>query len=396
MKENDKLKGFLIKRFLLILVFVASSEVLINIFYNQIVYPWLAGTMKINIFMTRVNAGESLTTFCKGILWILGHGLAGAIPFGIGRQLGSFVDDWAGKHIVSQLMSQTAQMNGREQQIYFAGVVAVLLLLMLGLLLPYVLSAIWFSRMVTRKVVELEQEEQLKREEYDRRRNLLLSDVAHDLKTPMTTVTGYASALAGGQVAETEKQQEYLQMIYNKSMQMSGLITLLFEYVKLDSEGFALKKKRENITEILRESVAALYTDFEAKNMEVEVFLPEEPIYSCVDRVQFQRAINNLLNNAIKHNPFETEVGIIMKAEEDCVEIRICDNGVLISKETADYIFDPFVMGDESRTNKGGSGLGLSIVQKIISMHGGVIQLRQDLEGDYKKAFIIKMKIEEE
>ena len=248
--------------------------------------------MKVNLFLTKVSAGESLATFGKGILWGMGHGLADMIPFGIGRIIAAGVDDWAGKHIVNQLVSQTAQMTEVERRVYFLGVLAISLLLMLGLLLPYLVAALGFSKMVAGKVRQLERKEQQRREEYDRRRNLLLSDVAHDLKTPMTAVTGYASALAQGEIEEPEKQQEYLDVIYNKSMQMSGLITLLFEYVKLDSEGFALKKTREDIAEILRESVAALYTDFEAKEMEIEAVIPEEPVYLWVDRIQFQRAIN--------------------------------------------------------------------------------------------------------
>lgn len=390
----QELKGFLIQKFLIILVFIAGSEALINLLYNREVYPWLSTTMQINFFMPEITTGESFATLGKGILWILGHGIAAAIPYGLGRELAEFSDKWAGKYIVDQLMNQTAKMSGLEQKIYFLGVVVVSVLLVSGLLIPYILAAIGFSKLVAKRVAELEQVEKEKREEYEKRRNLLLSDVAHDLKTPMTTVTGYASALVDGKVEEENQQQEYLQVIYNKSMQMSGLITLLFEYVKLDSEGFKLKKSKSDIPEILRESVAALYTDFEKKDMEIEIDIPEISIYSVVDRIQFQRAITNLLNNAIKHNPPGTKTGITMKVNGDIIEIRVCDNGVLIPPETAKYVFDPFVMGDESRNSHGGSGLGLSIVQKIISMHGGTIQLQQDLQGEFKKAFVINMKIE--
>lgn len=396
MKEKNKLKGFLISRFLMLLLFVAVSEMVLNIFLSNLIYPWLSNTMNLELFVNRSSAGESLAFFCKGILWILARGLAELIPYGMGRGIGTMADEWAGKNLVSQMINQTAHMSAWEQRIYMIGTAGIFLLLVIILVFPYVVAALVFSKMVTVKVAELEQEEQEKREEYDRRRNLLLSDVAHDLKTPMTMVTGYASALTEGRIEEPEKQQEYLNVIYNKSMQMSGLITLLFEYVKLDSEGFTLKKTKEDITEILRESVAALYADFEAKEMEVQVEIPEEPVYLPVDRVQFQRSVNNLLNNALKHNPPKTRVGVIMEAEEDILEIRICDNGVLIPKETADYIFDPFVMGDESRNSKGGSGLGLSIVQKVISMHGGEITLCQNMSGEYQKAFIVKLKIEEE
>lgn len=375
---------------------MAFSEMLINVLYNRAVYPLLADKLEINIFMTKVSAEAAIAAFGKGIIWVLTQGIAEGLPAVIGTRISDSINLWAGTNIVEQLMSQTAQMTDLERKIYFAVVAGICVLLLLVLLLPYILAAIGFSTMVIRKMAELEQEELHQNEEADKRRNLLLSNVAHDLKTPMTTVMGYASALAEGQIKDSEKQQEYLNAICNKSMHMSGLISLLFEYVKLDSEGFSLKRTREDITELLRESVAALYTDFEEKQMDVETEIPEEPIYISIDKVQFQRAASNLLSNTIKHNIEGTRVGVIMQKEDDMLKIQICDSGIEIPKEIADYIFDPFVMGDESRSSKGGSGLGLSIVQKIISMHDGEISLCQELHTQFQKAFIIKLKMEEE
>ena len=180
MKRNKKLKGFLIKRFLIILLFVAVSEMLINVLYNSVVYPWLADNIKINIFMTKVSAGGAIVTFGKGILWVLAHGIAEGLPAVLGARISGVVDSWAGKNIVEQLMGQTAHMTERERNIYFAAVAAISLLLMLVLLLPYILAAIGFSTMVIRKVAELEQQERRQKKEEDRRRNLLLSDMAHD------------------------------------------------------------------------------------------------------------------------------------------------------------------------------------------------------------------------
>ena len=130
----------------------------------------------------------------------------------------------------------------------------------------------------------------------------MLSDIAHDLRTPMTTVNGYAKALADGMVVEPEKQLEYLQAIQNKSARMNDLIHLLFEYVKLDSEGFSLDRKETDLSELLRENAALIYADFEDAGMEFEIDIPEEVVSVSVDPIQFSRVITNLLNNAMKHN----------------------------------------------------------------------------------------------
>ena len=240
---------------------------------------------------------------------------------------------------------------------------------------------------------QIETLEQQQREEYDRRRNLLLSDVAHDLKTPMTTVAGYARALLEEQDAPV---REYLEAIYGKSMQMSGLISLLFEYVKLDSEGYQLKKSQENLWELLRECVASLYLDFEEKDMEISADIPEEPLWFPADKLQFQRVISNLLNNAIRHNPRGTRVFVKAAAEEETILIRISDSGAEISEEVAEYIFDPFVSGDESRRSKGGSGLGLCIAHKIIAMHQGSLTLEQNHSQGETKSFVIRLPAAEE
>ena len=222
-----------------------------------------------------------------------------------------------------------------------------------------------------------------------------MSDVAHDLKTPMTTVAGYAKALVEQGEQEDgiprEKQREYLEAIYNKSMQMSGLLSFLFEYVKLESEGFKLNKTKIDIFELLRECVAGMYMDFEEKGMEILPLIPEEEVFLEVDAVQFHRVINNLLSNALRHNNPGTKVWVMAEAEDDEIIIRVCDSGAVIPQETARYIFEPFVLGDESRNSKGGSGLGLSIAHKAVAMHGGSLVLEQGEWEEYTKAFVIRL-----
>ena len=183
-------------------------------------------------------------------------------------------------------------------------------------------------------------------------------------KTPITTVAGYVQALNDGMVEDPEKQKQYLESIRKKSLEMSELITLLFNYVKLDSEGFDLKKERINITELVLQLVAGAYTDMEEAGMIPDIDIPEEADYAEIDKMQFSRAFTNLLMNAIKHNEAGTSIKISMKKQLSYLVIKVMDSGERIDLELAQQLFDPFVMGDESRNSRGGSGLGLSVSKK--------------------------------
>ena len=196
----------------------------------------------------------------------------------------------------------------------------------------------------------------------------------------MTTVNGYAKALADGMVKEPEKQLEYLQAIQNKSARMNDLIHLLFEYVKLDSEGFTLDLKRTDLSELLRENAALIYSDIEEAGMEFEIEIPEEPVYIQVDPIQFSRVITNLLNNALKHNEAGTKIKISMYRENGYIYILVADGGKRIPGELAEHLFEPFAKGDMSRKSGSGSGLGLSIAKKIAEMHGFQMELIQQLD----------------
>ena len=168
-----------------------------------------------------------------------------------------------------------------------------------------------------------------------------------------------------------EKRQEYLQAIYAKSMRMSELVTMLFEYIKMDSEGFTLHKEKTDVCELLREVIAMMYTDFEEKGMELEIEIPDKLDSIELDKSQMTRVITNILNNALKYNDVGT--------------------GRNIEPELAEHIFEPFSSGDKARSTRGGSGLGLSIARKIVEMHGGKIWLRTSPKNGYTKAFIIEL-----
>lgn len=399
--NNSEWKRFLTKRFLFLLILVGLSENLLNGFYEGVVFPWLSDSLHIDFFTAGMEKGLSIDALCRGGLYLAVMGICNELPDVVGLALRTFSEKWAGSTMTGRISSQTVQMGPVQRNIYIWGMVALTILILLTVLIPYVLAAFAFGQTVSAQIKRLEEQERQRKEEYDRRRNLLLSDVAHDLKTPMTTVAGYAKilideggltpSLEEGNRISKEKQQEYLETIYNKSMQMSGLLNLLFEYVKMESEGFRLNKTKTDLFELLRVCVAGMYMDFEERGLEMIPDIPEQEIIVELDAVQFKRVINNLLSNALRHNPKGTKVWVTAQAEDENIVIRVCDSGAVIPPETAQYIFEPFVLGDESRNSKGGSGLGLSIARKVVDMHGGSLTLEQGEWEGYTKAFVIRL-----
>lgn len=266
-----------------------------------------------------------------------------------------------------------------------------LIVTLVSFVIPILFAAVWFSRIVAEEVEKNQRQEVALRRQYERARNLMLSDIAHDLRTPITTIGGYAKALNDGLVTSDEKRIEYLEAIQNKSERMNDLITLLFDYVRLDSENFSLRLMETDITELLRENAALLYADVEEKQMEFEIDIPEESVMLSIDKLQFSRVITNLINNALKHNTEKTTILLQLLQTKDAIQIVVKDNGKMIEPIFAEHIFEPFVIADSSRDSKKGSGLGLSIAKKIVEMHGGTIELIQDFERQ-EKSFVINIK----
>ena len=277
-------------------------------------------------------------------------------------------------------------------ELYQIAVILIFLALLFVTLLPYIISAYWYYKTVSGKVSELLQLQREQKEEYDRQRNLLLSDIAHDIKTPITTVSGYARALADDMVDGEDKRKEYLQAIYAKSIRVDELISLLFEYVKLDSSGFELHTESADLGELLRENIALLYSDFEEKGMMLEIEIPEKEFPYEMDKIQMARAIGNILTNIVKHSGENIKVRISLRIDAyGGYQISIADSGAPIDDLLAAHIFEPFSRGDKSRSSRGGSGLGLSIAYKIVHMHGGELELKRECGDGFTKAFLISL-----
>lgn len=382
-EDKKSLKWFLIKRFLVVMLFIMISEELIGILYDNVVIPWVSLMLK----SQHISVTSSGSPFIL-ILQLLLYVLASFLPDGISAYVQLVISSHAGDSL--QLAVDVPTAGERLGVLLRLVVIMLFLILIFVSLLPYLIGAFYYYRVVTRKVNELiaaEKEQQLA---YDRQRNLLLSDIAHDIKTPITTLCSYSKALSD-EVVQGEKRREYLEAIYNKSMRMSELITLLFEYVKMDSSGFELHREECDLGELLRESAAVLYTDFEDRGIELQIEVPEEPVPCSVDKVQMARAVTNLLTNAIRYGREggRTFVGL------EAYTITVADDGMEIDTAFAQHIFEPFARGDKARSTKGGSGLGLSIAAKIVEMHGGELKLDRGYGQGYTKAFQIVLGKEE-
>ena len=209
---------------------------------------------------------------------------------------------------------------------------------------------------------------------------LLISEISHDLKTPLASVQGYSEMLLSKDIAE-DKKQEYLQRIYDSSVRSNNILQSLFMYSKLGSAGFKPSFERTDICEYTRQLIAEYIPKFEETGFKYELSVPENEIFADIDKVLFRRAYDNLIENAMKYNQAGTIIMLGVEHRSKTVEITVADNGTGIPAEHIDKIFQPFFRADKSTVNSDGSGLGLTIVQKIITLHGGEIKYTGDDTG---------------
>lgn len=377
-RMKKSVKWYLIQRFLIVLFCVYWSGVLINFLYRVALTPAVLMFLESQHIEITGN-GDVFTWMLRVLFYILAESLPPAVREWVQRQIDAAIGNGMQIEVTSPLYDGVWGMLLRIL------IIGGILGLFLVRLLPYVVGAIYYSRVVTKQFDALLAEEKEQKLSDDKKRNLLLSDIAHDIKTPLTTICGYSKALSEG-IAGEDKRQAYLDVIYAKAMRMDELLTLLFEYVKLESEGFVLHRQQEDFAELVRETAALFYTDFEEKQMTFITEIAEEETPLEMDRVQLGRAVTNLLTNALRYGK---EGGRVLIRLSD-YELTVADDGEPIDPALAAHIFEPFTRGDKSRSTQGGNGLGLGIAKKIVEMHGGSLILNLNAGRGYTKAFQIR------
>ena len=238
-----------------------------------------------------------------------------------------------------------------------------------------------------------EAEQQQKKAEAEKQK--MLADISHDLKTPITVIQGYAEAVNDGLVPEEEKKR-YLRTICQKAAALTGLIEAFHTYSKLEHPEFRLNTSWQDLCEVLREQLAAKYDEVELAGFSLEAEIPETPLYAQLDVLQFQRAIENVLVNSLRHNVPGTRLLAVLTPpvkEGSFAQILLADSGCGIPAEIAPHIFEPFAIGDDARSSGHGSGLGLAISKKIMEAHGGTITLLP-AQGEWKTRFLLCVPVE--
>lgn len=210
----------------------------------------------------------------------------------------------------------------------------------------------------------------------EKENKVLISNISHDLKTPITAIKGYVEGIMDGVADTPEKHDKYIRTIYNKANEMDTLINELTLYSKIDTNRIPYNFSRINVADYFNDCIEEVGLDLEAKNIKLTyINYADADVQIIADPEQVRRVINNIIGNSVKY--LEKDQGFInirLRDVGDFIQVEIEDNGKGIASKDLSYIFDRFYRTDASRNSAtGGSGIGLSIVKKIIEDHGGKI-----------------------
>ena len=210
----------------------------------------------------------------------------------------------------------------------------------------------------------------------DKENKELISNISHDLKTPITAVKGYVEGIMDGVADTPEKMDRYVRTIYNKTNEMDHLINELTFYSKIDTNRIPYTFSKLNVDDYFSDCAEEVGLELETRGIQLYYAnYVEKDVLVIADGEQIRRVIHNIISNAIKY--MDKPKGVIqirVKDVGDFIQVEIEDNGKGIASKDLTYIFDCFYRTDDSRnSSKGGSGIGLSIVRKILVDHAGKV-----------------------
>ncbi|MFU0824394.1 ATP-binding protein [Clostridium sp.] len=226
-------------------------------------------------------------------------------------------------------------------------------------------------------------------EEVEKNRRDFISNVSHELRSPITSIKGFIGGVLDG-IIPKEKEKYYLSIAYNEIQRLTRLINDLLDLSAIEAGKFSLNIKPQDINEIIRLSITKFETAIKSKKINVDVWIEDKEVYVLVDKDKIIQVMTNLIDNAIKYvEPGgNIEIGARIKGQK--VFVWVFDDGPNISKEDEKHIWDRFYKGDKSRTSKVSTGLGLSIVRRIINQHNEDIWLENKDNKGVKFIFTLK------
>lgn len=229
--------------------------------------------------------------------------------------------------------------------------------------------------------------------EYDKDNRELIRNISHDLKTPITTVKGYVEGIMDGVADTPEKMDRYIRTIYNKANEMDRLVNELTFYSKIDTNRIPYTFTKINVNSYFEDCVEEVGVELESRNIQLSYnSRVDAGTLIIADPEQLKRVINNIISNSVKYmDKSQGRIAIRVEDAGDFIQVEIEDNGKGIDAKDLPSIFDRFFRTDASRnSSQGGSGIGLSIVKKIIEDHGGKIWASSKLGEGTTMHFVLR------
>ncbi len=221
-----------------------------------------------------------------------------------------------------------------------------------------------------------------KEEKAESTKNELITNVAHDLRTPLTSIIGYLDILNTQKDITVEERDKYIDIAYNKSKRLESLINDLFSFTKLNLGNMPMNPVMLDVVKLLEQQIEEFYPNFEDNHLVCEFKTYEQSAIILGDGDMIARVFDNLISNAIKYGKDGKRVKVIAKKEANHIKVSVINYGSVISKEDLPYIFDRFYRVEQSRAEvSGGTGLGLPIAKSIVEKHGGRIEARSSMAG---------------
>lgn len=218
--------------------------------------------------------------------------------------------------------------------------------------------------------------------ETERSKNELITSVAHDLRTPLTSITGYLELLKSNKNLEQETKDKYIEIVYNKSKRLENLIYDLFNFTKLNHGKINIRLGTINIVKLLEQLLDEFYPSFQEQNLEYEYEVAQKDILIEADGDLVARLFDNLINNAIKYGADGKLIKVCVGVVANSVKVDVINYGKVIPEQELQHIFKKFYRVEQSRSeNTGGTGLGLAIAKNVVDMHNGTIEVTSSLKG---------------
>ncbi len=218
--------------------------------------------------------------------------------------------------------------------------------------------------------------------ESERTKNELITNVAHDLRTPLTSIIGYLELLRDDVAKDSETQHKYIDIAYTKAKHLEDLIEELFGFTKMNYGKMSMKTDRVDIVKLLGQLLEEFYPSFVDAGLTYELVSNVPAKIITADGNLLARLFDNLINNAIKYGKDGKKILVRIDAGDEIVTVTVTNYGYIIPKDELPLIFEKFYRVEQSRSSQtGGTGLGLAIAKSIVEMHGGTISAASDKNG---------------